>query len=354
MPNVRRTLLAALAALVLVLVATALNAQNTERFSLSGNAIAVYNLAGSVRVAAGSGAAVVVEVTRGGDDASDLKIERREVNGRAALVVRYPEGRDVVYNNSRWGGQSTVNVRDDGTFFDEEGDRGRRVTIRNSGRGTEAHADLRILVPAGRSVAVRLAVGDVSAAGVNGDLDINVGSAPVETSSTRGALRVDTGSGRVRVTDAEGDVIVDTGSGGVELSGVRGNEVSVDTGSGAVTGNGITAANLAVDTGSGHVDLTAVAAPALEVDTGSGAVVLQLTTDVDRVRIDTGSGAVRLAVPADLGASLHLETGSGGISADVPITITERERDHLIGRIGDGKGTIEIDTGSGAVRITRR
>jgi DUF4097 and DUF4098 domain-containing protein YvlB len=59
-------------------------------------------------------------------------------------------------------------------------------------------------------------------------------------------------------------------------------------------------------------------------------------------------------VPGSLGAAINAETGSGGISYDVPITVTHRERDQLAGRIGDGRGRIEIDTGSGAIRINGR
>lgn len=332
--------------------AGALSAQDAERHSLAGDAVAIYNLAGSVSVEPGAGANVVVEVRRGGADAARLQVERREVGGRSALVIRYPEG-DVVYRSGRWSGSSSLDVRDDGTFFGEARG-GRRVTVRGSGRGTEAHADLRVLVPAGRTVDVRLGVGDVQAAGVAGDLDIDAGTAAVQTSRTRGRLRVDTGSGAVRVTDAEGDVSIDTGSGAVTVNGMRGDALQVDTGSGAVTGSGIGAGRVLVDTGSGRVALTGVAARELELDTGSGSVEVELTTDIDRLSIDTGSGSVRVAVPDELGASLDLESGSGGVSSDAPVTITRRERDRLVGTIGDGRGSIEIDTGSGSVRIVRR
>jgi len=343
---------AALIYLSLPLLAGDLSAQDAERYSIEGDAVSIYNLAGSVRIEAGTGANVVVEVRRGGDDAAQLKLERREVDGRSALIVRYPDD-NVVYGVRRWNGRTNINVRADGTFFGT-GDRGDQVTIRSSGSGTEAHADLRILVPAGKAVAVRLGVGEVAASDVNGGLDIDVAAASVRTTGTRGGLRIDTGSGAVQVNDAEGDVLVDTGSGAVELTGVRGNSVHVDTGSGAVSGSAITAADVLVDTGSGRISLSGVTARELELDTGSGGVDLELASDIDRLRIDTGSGAVRLTVPASLGAGIEAETGSGGISVDGEITVSRRGRDHLSGRIGDGRGSIEIDTGSGGVRIARR
>ena len=343
---------ATLCTLATALLTVPLAAQEAERFSIDGTDVAVYNLAGSVRIEPGTGANVVIEVRRTGRDAERLRLERRDVDGRAALVVRYPDD-DIVYRGGQWSGRTTMRVRDDGSFFGD-GSRGERVTLRSSGRGLEAHADLRILVPAGRNVEVRLGVGDVSAAGVTGDLDVDVASASVQTSRTRGRLRIDTGSGRVRVADAEGDVLVDTGSGAVELTDVRGGDVRVDTGSGAVTGGSIAADRFHVDTGSGRIAMSGVAARDLEFDTGSGSVEIDLAADVEKLRIDTGSGAVRLRVPAELGASLTVDTGSGGITVDAPHTVVRQERSFLSARLGDGRGSIEIDTGSGGVRVVRR
>jgi len=342
----------ALPFLLIPLFALPLLSQEPERFSVSGDAVAVYNLAGSVRVEAGTGADVVVEVRRQGDDAAQLKVERREVNGQQALIVHYPEG-DVRYDRGGGRSRSTLSVRSDGTFFGSGGG-GRRINVSTYGGGTDAYADLRILVPASKSVAVRLGIGDVVAGNITGNLDIQVAAAPVETSRTRGKLRIDTGSGRVTVADAEGDVSIDTGSGTVEVSRVQGGELHVDTGSGGVTGGTIGASDVVVDTGSGHIALTAVASRNVALDTGSGGVELELTTDVDNLTIDTGSGSVRVSVPEGLGAGLDVQTGSGGINFDVPVTVTRSRRNHVVGSIGDGRGTIEIDTGSGSVRINRR
>ncbi len=56
-------------------------------------------------------------------------------------------------------------------------------------------------------------------------------------------------------------------------------------------------------------------------------------------------------LPAELGAEVDIETGSGGIDMDFPIMVTRQSRDELRGRIGDGQGRIVIDTGSGSVRV---
>lgn len=343
---VRTTLISLTALLAL---APAALAQTPDRYSIPGSVVAVYNLAGTVAIERGTGANVVIEVMRAGPDAERLNVERTEVNGRPALVVRYPD-RNVVYAG-RGGGTTQMNVRSDGTFGDSRG--GSRVTIRRSGRGTQAHADLRILVPAGRSVDLRLGVGEVGASGVEGGLDIDVQAATVRTRNTRGPLRIDTGSGSVVVEGAEGDdVLVDTGSGSVQVNGVRASRLTIDTGSGRVTGSGIGATTVRVDTGSGSIALSDVSGNDIELDTGSGSVQLDLRTQIERVVIDTGSGGVRLAVPANLNAAIEIDTGSGGIDIDLPVRITSRGRTSLSGTLGsDGGGRIEIDTGSGGVSV---
>ncbi|MGH7475658.1 MAG: DUF4097 family beta strand repeat-containing protein [Longimicrobiales bacterium] len=319
-----------------------------ERFALPGQEIAIYNIAGEVQIERGTGDAVEVLVSRGGSDAAQLRIATGQIDGRNTLRVIYPD--DEVRYERRWGGNTSMRVRSDGTF----GAGGRRVNVRSRGRGgLEAHADLRILIPDGRRVAVLLGVGGVEAANVVGDLVVDVAAAGVEVRGVRGALLVDTGSGSITVADVQGEVGIDTGSGSVEVSVIRGSRLRVDTGSGSVRGNDLTTDDLSVDTGSGRIELSAVSARRLVLDTGSGSIDLGLLSDVESARLDTGSGSVRLRVPAELGAELEIETGSGGIDVDVPVEVARMARNSFVGRIGDGVGRIVVDTGSGGVRLVR-
>jgi DUF4097 and DUF4098 domain-containing protein YvlB len=106
-----------------------------------------------------------------------------------------------------------------------------------------------------------------------------------------------------------------------------------------------------VDTGSGGIRLERVSSSDVTLDTGSGAVSVELLDRVENLLVDTGSGSVTLYLPANVGAEIEAETGSGGIDVEVPVQIRSVKRDHLLGRIGDGRGRIDIDTGSGAIRL---
>lgn len=341
-----------------VVVAGALagrDARAQERYALEGDRVAVYNLAGQVNVEPGSGSAVTVLVTRGGSGAGQLTIRRGEAEGARTLAVVYPGDR-IVYPAMGRGTNTNFEVRDDGTFGNNAAARlfgggARRVRISGAGDGLQAWADVRVQVPAGRTVSIHQGVGRVDVANVNGDLRVKTAAAEIRAAGTRGTLNLDTGSGGIVLRDAQGDISLDTGSGGVQANNVTGRVLDVDTGSGGVEGAGIRVDRLHVDVGSGGVRLDEVAARDVDIDTGSGSVSLRLAADADNVKIDTGSGGVVLAIPAEFGADADIDTGSGGIHVLVPAQITRASRDHFTGRFGDGRGRLVIDTGSGGVRV---
>jgi lia operon protein LiaG len=337
-----------------LLIPVGLQAQQPEKYSISGSEVAIYNLAGEIRIEPGTGA-VTVEAARGGADAGKLKVLRGEVQDREALRFIYPADR-IQYARLGNGSSTQLRVRDDGTFgYDRDEDRkpeGRRVTIARNG-GLDAYADLRVTVPSGKRVAIYLAVGKASVTNVDGELSVYVSSAPVTASGTRGDLDIDVGSGAVQVTQARGNLRVDTGSGSVGLSDIRGQSVTVETGSGGVTASDLRSNELSVETGSGDIQVTGLTAPQVSLQTGSGSVAADLSGEVWNVSVETGSGDITLKAPATLGAEVDIETSSGDIETDFEVAVTRHARDHMTGRIGDGRGKIAIETGSGGIKLVK-
>jgi hypothetical protein len=194
-------------AAVFVFIATANAGAQAERRTLSGDRVAIYNLAGKVRVQAGSGSQVVVDVTRGGRDGGQLKLASGDVRGWESLRVIYPSDR-IIYPEMGYRSRTQMTVNSDGTFDDGNHDRGffsrDRVEISDSGSGLDAHADLVVSVPRGQRIAIHWGVGDANVSNVDGDLLLSVGSATVTAEHTRGRLNLDTGSGSVSLTDAQG------------------------------------------------------------------------------------------------------------------------------------------------------
>src|SRR5207237_3721019 len=109
-----RSLSLVAAATLLVIPAAA----QTTRHVLKGDSVAVYNLVGALRVEAGSGSDVVVDLQRGATDAAKLQVESGPLRGRETLRVIYPDDIIVMPDWGRGGGgwNTTLRVRDDGTF----------------------------------------------------------------------------------------------------------------------------------------------------------------------------------------------------------------------------------------------
>jgi len=333
------------------MVAVPVSAQEVQR--VAGSDVAIYNLAGRVEVVGGGGSEVVVRITRGGAGAAELTVETGQIGGRSTLRIVYPDD-EIIYPAMGRGSNTSFSVRADGTFGDGRGDNGDRMRIRGSGRGVEAWADLVIEVPAGITASVYLAAGEMEARRVEAALRLDTGSGGITATEVSGSLDIDTGSGAVSVRGIEGSLRVDTGSGRVQVSDVVGDEIELESGSGGISGSGLEAQALRVDTGSGSVQLLDVTSPRVVVDTGSGSVEIELLEDVELLEVDTGSGSVTVRAPDDLGATVEIDTGSGDIDLDFPLEVRSVRRDRVQGRLGDGEGTMRIDTGSGSIRIVRR
>ena len=172
---------------------------------------------------------MAVEVTRGGADAAQLDVQSGPLRGYETLRVIYP-GDVISLPDWGHGWNTTMHVRDDGTFGDDGGWRrdGREVRITGRARGgLEAYANLRVTVPAGRRVGLHWGVGKVFVTNVDGVIVVQAASADVSAERTRGTLKLDTGSGEIDLHDASGDVKLESGSGDINARNFAARKVKV-------------------------------------------------------------------------------------------------------------------------------
>lgn len=334
--------------------APAADATRTLRLPLSasvGSRFAVENLAGSMRISAGSGGEVVVVATVHAESeelAAAVRLEQVSTeDGRPALRVRYPLDRESTlrYPGSagngklfhRWGGSSEVR-------YD-----GRRVRVSGS-RGALLYADVEVQIPHKALDAVfRNALGPILADGVQGRVRLDSSSGAITVTHAQGDIVADTGSGDVDGSDLSGSFRCDTGSGECRVERFDGETLSCDTGSGDVTLRDVSARRISLDTGSGNVGLTQGDAEEVSADTGSGDVRLTLSGQrLASVKADTGSGNVELGLAADAAFEARADIGSGDIVSrfdDARPILRDRK---IVGyRRGDGRIRIEVDSGSG-------
>ena len=334
-------------------IATASTA-NAQRFELTGSQVAIYNLAGSIRLESGTGRSVVVEVERAGRDAQRLSVRTDAINGVPTLRVIYP-GDEIVAPDMEGRSQTTITVNEDGTFGRSRG--GRRVRI-TSGRDRDGlHAEARIIVrvPAGVTVDANLAIGDMTATGVASDLDLNTSAGNISSERQRGKLNASTASGDITVATAQGDLFLETASGTVEVNGATSQRIKADAASGGIRLTDVTSQNIDVESASGSVRVVRARAPNIKASTASGSVRVDVDGEVRDVEISTASGSAEATLPADFSGEVELETASGNVDVDFALNVVRQRRNHVRGTVGQGgSARVSISAASGDVSLRRR
>lgn len=370
-------------ALAIAMIPALARADFTEEFTITAERLLVGSLIGEITLEGHEGADFVVHVDVQGEDADPELIQFEQQTGSdASLLVVFPVEEHDRFVYPRMGRRSRTTFRlgrhgEGSTWFEKLLEHlGReKIEVRGSGDGLEVWADVTIRVPAGKEIAVdsgvgsiearevassmnlRMRSGHITAETVQGDVVLDTGSGHVEALEIDGALAIDTGSGHVEVMDVEGEEIeIDTGSGHVDLDAARATTVAIDTGSGRVTLDEVDCTTLRVDTGSGSVQGRRVASDEAEIDTGSGSVELTLVRMGDGPYVvDTGSGSITLRIPEDASGAFYASTGSGSIDVDVDdADFRRKKRDHVAFDLGEAKAEVELETGSGGIRIVQR
>lgn len=109
-----------------------------------------------------------------------------------------------------------------------------------------------------------------------------------------------------------------------------------------------TAGDVQAETHNGRI-LGAAAGARVRAITHNGGVELDLRGGGREVDIETHNGQVVVALDASHSALVEASTHNGQIRCELPLQDVERERRHLTGRLGDGKGTLRVSTHNGDV-----
>jgi DUF4097 and DUF4098 domain-containing protein YvlB len=339
-------------------------------------------------VTAGTGNAVVVDVTARGRDAARLQVESGRIDGRETLRIRAPGSR-LLYPEMGRGSSTNIQVARDGTFGD--GVRGSSITIAGSGSGAEAWAELAVRVPPGRTLRLHTAVGSVDVSNTQGTLHVHTASARVRIADVQGPLDARASSGRLEISGVQGAVTarassgsitaenlrngshsLHTSSGTIRLRGASGGALELRASSGSIDASGITATTVSARTSSGSVSLNEasgdrltaqtssgriragqVAVAEIELQTSSGSIEVNAVTPPRTASLTASSGSVRASLPADFAGNVDIRTSSGSINSEMPVLTTSAARNQLVGTIGQGTSTLHVRTASGSVRLTR-
>jgi DUF4097 and DUF4098 domain-containing protein YvlB len=211
---------------------------------------------------------------------------------------------------------------------DNEGRRGYR-------HGNVGEAQYVVSVPRGSRLILEAVSGDVIAHGsqgeieatsVSGDVDVSDGARAVSTESVSGSVHASQVNGSLRTETVSGDLRAENVSGDVQASSVSGNIRLV----------GIQSKDVRTETVSGDITYTGSIEPA------------------GRYSFEAHSGTIRLNIPRGSGAQFSVETFSGDVTADVPVTIppgSKRREGRMEFTIGDGRARVTANTFSGSIVI---
>jgi DUF4097 and DUF4098 domain-containing protein YvlB len=211
-----------------------------------------------------------------------------------------------------------------------------RVSLEAERSSDETRYD--ITVPRGTKIAAEAVSGDISVSGTGGE---------VEAQSV---------SGSVEISDAAKEVTAESVSGAVGVSNVTGN-LSAQSTSGAVTIHNATG-DVETETVSGRILLDGIHSGSVRTETVSGAVTYTGSIDAGgRYSFVTHSGTLRLNLPANVGAVFSVETYSGDIDSDFPVTMQpgqgRNSHDRFEFTIGNGKARVSAENFSGKIIINR-
>jgi DUF4097 and DUF4098 domain-containing protein YvlB len=185
-----------------------------------------------------------------------------------------------------------------------------------------------VSVPVGARLVLKAVSGDISSRGVNGEIEAGTVSGDLEVSDAKGDISLEAVSGDITAEHLVGDVRVTAVSGDVSLTNVVGP--------------------LEVETVSGEMKLEGIKAKSVRTETVSGEMEYDGSLDADgRYEFHSHSGDLRLRVPSNAGASVRVETFSGSVESDFPMTM--QPGDH--GMNGRPK-RLEFTFNGGGARLT--
>lgn len=147
-----------------------------------------------------------------------------------------------------------------------------------------------------------------------------------------------------------GIIKLTTVSGNAAVSGLAVDELQFASVSGDLRAKPFDARVIGMKTTSGNLSLSGLTGN-LSATTVSGSISAMFTTLKDDVSIHTTSGDTKLTLPADSAFELRLDTVSGRVTSEIPMSVSRSERTLYQGTAGEGKNGIRVRSVSGDVSI---
>lgn len=227
--------------------------------------------------------------------------------------------------------------------------------------------DYEIEVPAKCRIEVDSRSGKATLKNIKDDITVTITSGEVFLEAITGDLDIESTSGIINISDSKGDIIISAAGSDITLSHIVGS-VDLKTTSGDKKGEFISGfvtilqtsgkivlqnldGGLRIKSSSGEIEI-AQNHGALSIITRSGNVDISTALDSDDdYYIETASGDIHFLIPDRASARISLETNTGDISANLPMTIRSFSKSRIIGSIGEGGPKITLLSSSGDIEL---
>ncbi|MFI5386086.1 MAG: DUF4097 family beta strand repeat-containing protein [Fimbriimonadales bacterium] len=231
--------------------------------------------------------------------------------------------------------------------------------FRGTGDDVRQRAEAYTLVIEENDSAVVIKQPDVT--GLSVDLDIHVSDSPaieirsesgdVEVLETKAGCRISAKSGDVHLKGLNGQIEISSQSGDLTVEDCTATSVQLENKSGDIVLRRVTgAAN--VRTTSGDIAIRDCEMKTLAVDGVSGDVDVDLRTPITgAVSIRTVSGNTLVAIPDGSDCRVGLKTLRGHVACALPLSEEFRAEGQVTGKLGDGKGTLDVSAVTGDVTV---
>lgn len=230
---------------------------------------------------------------------------------------------------------------------------------RNWDSGEVDDDDLIIYVPKGSRVRYESINAELLINKVFGGAAIEVVNGSINAEDLAGKVSLESVNGNITLANIQGELEVESVNGSIDIAGSSGSEIEASAVNGDIT---IVSSvkELKVETVNGDIELKLQEVSELETETVNGSIDIDMRLVASaEVAASSVGGNIRLRLPSDVSAKFEIESFAGGKIRN-SLTDDEPERaEYGPGRwlnmsTGNASASVEIDTVSGTVRLSKQ
>lgn len=226
------------------------------------------------------------------------------------------------------------------------------------------------------SVAVHTSYGSITCRNVTGQMtELESSNGSITIADLKGSAKVETSYGSITCENfSDGDYHLKSGNGTVTLAHGSVGECDASSSYGSVVCSDLKGDPIKLSSGNGSLEATDVDARNLDLSTSYGAIKARQITTADvtvhssngsidivcsescpadlKGEVKSGYGSIDFAAPAQFAGQVHLSTQYGSVRTARPVTMSGQiDKKNISGTIGEGAGSLHLETGSGSVEL---